>query len=108
MSNLSEKLQLRRQTLLAKSQAERILLTQYVKETRQSLSLADLGLQIVDRIRARPVIGLALLVTTFIVKPRRMLALAKTAVVAWKIWSGIVPKLRQKQRREIGLPDEHD
>lgn len=101
MSNFSENLSLRRQTLLAKSQAERMLLTQQGKQLRQSLLLADLGFdigcKIAGKIRQRPVIGIGLLATLLILKPARMLSFLKNGIVAWQIWQNIAPTLKRLQ-----------
>ncbi|QJQ07059.1 hypothetical protein EJG51_015840 [Undibacterium piscinae] len=106
MSNLSEKLSLRRQTLLAKSQAERMLLTQHVTQIRQSLALADLGLQIAGKIKQRPAIAIGLIAASFVVKPKRMLPLLKTAVMAWQIWQNFAPAIKQIQSQPAsGKPD---
>lgn len=97
MSNLSEKLSLRRQTLLAKSQAERMLLAQHVTQIKQTLALADLGLQIARKIKQRPALAIGLIAASFVVKPKRILPLLKTAVMAWQFWQNFSPALRQMQ-----------
>jgi hypothetical protein len=97
MSTLSEKLSLRRQTLLAKSQAERMLLGQQVAQIRQTLLLADLGLQIVKKINHRPLIGVGLIAATIALKPARMLAMLKTGLTVWQTWQNVAPALKQMQ-----------
>lgn len=97
MSTLSEKLILRRQTLLAKSQAERLLLGQQVAQIRQTLLLADLGLQIVKKIKHRPLIGLGLIAATIAIKPARMLTMLKTGLTVWQTWQNFAPALKQMQ-----------
>ncbi|MDO8651430.1 MAG: YqjK family protein [Undibacterium sp.] len=101
MSNFSEHLSLRRQTLLAKSQAERMLLTQHSKQLRQSLLLADIGFnvgcQIAGKIKQRPAIGIGLLVALLVIKPARVLSFLKNGVAAWQIWQNIAPALKRFQ-----------
>jgi hypothetical protein len=97
MSTLSEKLSLRRQTLLAKSQAERLLLGQQVGQIRQTLLLADLGLKIAGKIKQRPVIGLGLIAATIAIKPARMLLMLKTGLTIWQTWQNFAPALKQMQ-----------
>lgn len=97
MSNLSEKLTLRRQTLLAKSQAERMLLGPQVAHIRQSLLLADLGLQIAIKIKHRPLIGLGLIAATIAIKPSKILSMLKTGLTVWQTWQNFAPALKQMQ-----------
>lgn len=97
MSMLAEKLSLRRETLIAKSRAERMLLTQQSKQLGQSLLLADTGLRLLSKIRQRPAIGIGLLAATIIIKPRRMLSVLKNGLVGWQIWQSIAPALKQVQ-----------
>ena len=94
MSMLAEKLSLRRETLIAKSRAERMLLTQHSKQLSQSLLLADTGIQLLTKIRQRPAIGIGLLVASIIIKPRRILSVLKNGLVGWQIWQSIAPALK--------------
>lgn len=93
MSKLAEKLKLRRQALLTKSQAERILLVLHGQQLKQSLEFTEMGIQIAGKLAQRPVLALGVLLTTIIVKPRRIMPLLKKALSAWKIWQIVAPSL---------------
>lgn len=69
MSKFTEKLRLRRQALVTKSQAERMLLIVQGKQLKQTLSFADMGMQIAAKLAQRPILGVGILVATVIVKP---------------------------------------
>ena len=93
MSKLAEKLRLRRQALVTKSQAERMLLVLHGQQLQQSLVFADMGIQIAGKLVQRPIIGLSVLLATIIVKPRRIVPLLKKAFSVWQIWQAIAPSI---------------
>ena len=95
MSKHAEKLRLRRQALVTKSQAERILLILHGQQLSQSLGLADMGMQIAGKLAQRPVIALGVLLATIIVKPRRIIPLLKKVLSAWQIWQLVAPSLNK-------------
>ncbi len=97
MSMLAEELSLRRETLIAKSRAERMLLTQHSKQLRRSLLLADTGLQLLAKIRQRPAIGIGLLAASIIIKPRRILSILKNGLLGWQIWQSVAPAFKHAQ-----------
>ena len=98
MSRHAEKLRLRRQALVTKSQAERMLLVLRGQQLRQSLVFADLGMQIAGKLTRRPIIGLGVLLATIIVKPRRIMPLLKKALSAWQIWQLVAPSLNKMKQ----------
>ena len=95
MPTISERLQLRRQALITKSQAERMLLVLHGQQLKQSLTLADMGMQIAGKIIQRPIVGLGVLLAGFVIKPRRILPLLKKAISLWQIWQMIAPSLNK-------------
>jgi hypothetical protein len=95
MSRHAEKLRLRRQALVTKSQAERMLLVLRGQQLRQSLTLADMGIQIAEKLAQRPIIGLGVLLAAFIIKPRRIVPLLKKALSVWQIWQMVAPSLNK-------------
>lgn len=95
MSKLAETLRLRRQALVTKSQAERMLLVLHGQQLRQSLALADLGMQMAGKLAHRPIIGIGVLLATIIIKPRRIMPLLKKALSAWQIWQMVAPSLNK-------------
>ncbi len=94
MSKLAEKLKLRRQALVTKSQAERMLLVLHGQQLKQSLAFADMGVQIAGKLAQRPIIGLGVLLVT-IIKPRRIIPLLKKALSVWQIWQLVAPSLNK-------------
>jgi hypothetical protein len=95
MSKLAEKLRLRRQALVTKSQAERMLLVLHGQQLKQSLAFADMGVQIAGKLAQRPMIGVGILLTTIIVKPRRIIPLLKKVLSVWQIWQLVAPSLNK-------------
>ncbi|MES2050262.1 MAG: YqjK family protein [Pseudomonadota bacterium] len=95
MSKHAEKLKLRRQALVTKSQAERMLLVLRGQQLSQSLGLADMGMQIAGKLAQRPIIGLGILLATIIIKPRRIIPLLKKALSVWQIWQLVAPSINK-------------
>ncbi len=95
MSKHAENLKLRRQALITKSQAERMLLILRGQQLRQSLGLTDMGMQIAGKLVQRPIIGLGVLLATIIIKPRRIIPLLKKALSVWQIWQLVAPSLNK-------------
>jgi hypothetical protein len=93
MSKNAEKLRIRRQALITKSQAERLLLVLHGQQLKQSLALADMGMEIAGKLAQRPILGLGVLLAAIIVKPRRIVPLLKKALSAWQIWQMVAPSL---------------
>lgn len=106
MSTIAEKLKLRRQALVTKSQAERMLLALQGQQLRQSLSLAEIGMQIAGKIAQRPSLAIGVVVATIVIKPGRMLSLVKKAISAWQIWQLVAPSL--KKSGQAVAPAHHD
>lgn len=106
MSKFTEKLRLRRQALVTKSQAERMLLILQGKQLKQTLSFADMGMQIAAKLAQRPILGVGILVATVIVKPRRIVSVLKKAISAWQIWQLVAPGFKKIQ--QATAPAHHD
>ena len=93
MSIIAERLQLRRQALIAKSQAERMLVVLHVQQLKQSLTLADVGVKIAKKLVQRPIMGIGIVLASFVITPRRLLPLLKKALSVWQIWQLVAPSL---------------
>ena len=104
MSKLAKKLRLRRQALITKSQAERMLLVMHGQQLKQSLAFADMGMQIGGKLIQRPIIGLGVLLATVILKPRRIVSLLKKALSAWQIWQMVEPSLNKIKKAAAPAP----
>lgn len=94
-----ERLALRRETLLLKSQAQRDLMVLHGRELKKSLEGVDLIWQLSAKagseIRRHPSLGVALAALVLALKPRRAASLLKTALSGWQIWRGLAPLLRR-------------
>lgn len=86
MSSASKRLGERHQLLLGKIQAERLVLAQHGRQIRLSLSVVDLGLGLVKKIRPHPALAAGLLAAVVILKPKRLLPILKSGLFVWKIW----------------------
>jgi hypothetical protein len=95
MSKHTEKLRLRRQALMTKSQAERMLLVLHGQQLKLSLAFADMGIQMAGKLVQRPILGLGIMLATIIVTPRRIVPLLKKALSAWQIWQMVAPSLNK-------------
>lgn len=103
MSKHLEKLALRRQALLLKTQAQRQLVTLQYRELRQSLELVELAAHACQvtgsTIKKRPLLGIAIAAAIVIMKPARAFSLAKTALLGWQTWKNLAPALQQIRRQ---------
>ena len=97
MSIHAEKLRLRREALVAKSQAERMLLELQGKQLKESLSFAEVGLHFARQLTQRPVLGIGLAVAMLMVKPGKILSLLKKALSLWQIWQLVAPAFKKNQ-----------
>ena len=109
MSKISERLQLRRQVLIAKSQAERMLVVLHVQQLKQSLTLADVGVRIAKKLVQRPIMGIGVVLASFVITPRRLLPLLKKALSVWQIWQLVAPSLRHfSHKKNAGAATLHE
>ena len=106
MSPATERLRLRRQALITKSQAERTLLVLQGQQLKQSLALADLGMQIAGNLVQRPIVGVGILLAGFMIKPRRILPLLKKALSVWQVWQLIAPSLNKIKKNAASTHQE--
>lgn len=101
MFRFAEKLKQRRQALITKIQAERMLLVLHGQQLKQSLTFADMGVQIAGKLAQRPILGLGILLATFIVKPRRIVPLLKKALSVWQLWQMVAPSLNKLKKATV-------
>ena len=106
MSIIAERLQLRRQALIAKSQAERMLVVLHGQQLKQSLRLADIGIQIAGNLSQRPIIGIGLVFASLMIKPLRLVPLLKKALSVWQIWHLIAPSF--SKLKKSAAPTDHE
>lgn len=94
MKSRPSQLQERREELLLRCRIERMLLAAQTREIQQKLSIANLAWRTVGKVKEHPTIALGSIALIAVLKPRRMLALAKNALVAWQLWQRFAPMLR--------------
>ncbi|MFZ6771982.1 YqjK family protein [Undibacterium sp. SXout7W] len=104
MNSHREKLALRRQALLLKTQAQRQLITLQYRELRQSLELVELAAIACratgNAIRKRPLLGIVIAAAVTILKPARAFTLAKTALLGWQAWKKLAPVMQRARSTE--------
>ena len=105
MPTIAERLRLRRQALITKSQAERMLLVLQGQQIKQSLTLADIGMQIAGKLFQQPIVGIGVLLVGVAIKPRRILPLLKKALSFWQIWQLIAPSLQSIKKNAAQTHD---
>lgn len=102
MGNHQEKLALRRQALLLKIQAQRSLLGMHCNEVRESMSVAQSIVGFIGKVgnsaRRRPLLGGLALGAVLILKPRRVLAMAQTALMGWQVWNTVAGMRKRIQK----------
>lgn len=93
MGNRQQRLVLKRQALLLKIQAQRSMLGMQCNEFRQSMAVTQTILGFIGKAgntaRRRPLLGGTILAAVLILKPRRVLSMAKTALMSWQIWNSV-------------------
>lgn len=86
----------RRAQLLARAAVERERVAVQLALWQAPLALADKGLSAARYLRSHPAILLAAVAITAALKPRRALAWARRAFLAWRAWRWISARLPQK------------
>ena len=93
MGSHQHKLALKRQALLLKIQAQRSLMGMHVDEVRQSMTVAGTILGFAGKMgnsaRRHPLLGGLVLAAVLILKPRRVLSMAQTALMGWQVWNSV-------------------
>jgi len=93
MDKRQERLALRRQALLLKIQAERGLMSIHYQELRESMGMAGVATGFLGKAgqiaRQRPLLGGIALAAILILKPRRILSFARSAILGWETWRSI-------------------
>ena len=74
----------RRAELIVRSTAQRNALSMQGQSLAQMMSTLDHGLALLQRIKNSPVAVTGLLIGLAIIKPRRLLPLLRTGLVAWQ------------------------
>lgn len=86
----------RRAELIARSTAQRNALSLQGQSLAHTMSNLDQGLALLQRIRNSPTAMLGLAVGLAIIKPRRLLPLLRTGLVAWQALRAIAPLLHDR------------
>lgn len=95
----------RRAELIARCTAQRNALSMQSQSLAQMTSTLDHGLALLRRIKNNPVAMAALVVAVAIIKPRRLLALARTGLLAWQTLRTVAPLLHDmlgRYRKKTG------
>jgi hypothetical protein len=104
MKKRQEQLALQREALLLKSQALRGLMAIHSNELRQSLSLADYALKLYgsvsSTVRRRPFLGVAITAAVFILTPKRIYSVAKSALLGWQTWQGLAAVMKRMRTNQ--------
>ncbi|MDP3841880.1 MAG: YqjK family protein [Oxalobacteraceae bacterium] len=83
----------RRAELIARSTAQRDALSAQCQSLGHMMSTLDQGFTLLQRIRNNPLMMAGLLVGLAIIKPRRLLPLLRTGLVAWQALRTVTPLL---------------
>lgn len=94
MKSRPNQLQEKREELLLRCRIERMLLSAQTREIQQKLYIANLAWRTIGKVKEHPTIALGSIALIAVLKPRRMLALAKNALLAWQLWQRFAPMLR--------------
>jgi hypothetical protein len=111
MTERSEKLALRRQSLMVKIQAQRQLLNLQTQDLQQNIVVAELGFSLgriaLGKIRKQPLLGVALGAALIIIKPARLLTITSNTLQAWRIWREVAPMFKPVKFKPVnGKPEQ--
>ena len=94
MIRYSEELAGRRQGLIARCAAQRKALTVQGQALVERVSGFDLGLTLLMRLKKNPAWIAGLVVGLVVIKPRRLLPMLQTALLAWQALRTLAPALK--------------
>lgn len=90
----SEVLARRRELLIARCAAQRNALTVQRQALLEKLSVFDIGLNLFERLKKNPAWIAGLVVGLVVIKPRRLLPLLQTGLLAWQTLRTLAPALK--------------
>ncbi|MFC3109828.1 YqjK family protein [Undibacterium arcticum] len=99
MSKHAQHLAQRRQALIARSQQQRAIISLQAQQLTRSLSIVDLGLAMVAKVKGNPLLLSAVLLGLLVIKPRRVLSVLRTGLVALQAWRSVGPVLHHLTAR---------
>lgn len=94
----------RRTELIARSTAQRDALSVQSQSLGQMMSTLDHGVALLQRIRNNPVALAGVLVGLAIIRPRRLLPLLRTGLLAWQALRTVAPLLHDWLARNREKP----
>lgn len=94
MSKSSEVLARRRELLIARCAAQRNALTVQRQALVEKLSVFDIGQNLFERLKKNPAWIAGLVVGLVVIKPRRLLPLLQTGLLAWQTLRTLAPALK--------------
>lgn len=87
-----EMLAQRREELIGRSDAQREALALQARYVIYSLTGIEAGIAAIRSIKKKPaILATGLAVVLFVIKPRRLIKVARTGAVAWKAWGSVAP-----------------
>lgn len=89
----------RRTELIARCAEQRDVLSVQNQSLTQATSTLDHGLTVVRRIKHHPLAMAGIILAVVIIKPRRLLALARTGLVTWQTLRTVTPILQDMLAR---------
>jgi hypothetical protein len=94
MSSSAKALACRRELLVARCGAQRKALTGEVQSLLKNLAVFDLGLTLFERLKKNPAWIAGLMVGVVAIKPRRLLSVLQTALLAWQAVRVLMPAMK--------------
>jgi hypothetical protein len=91
MSKHAQQLAQRRKALIARCQHQRAIISMQTERLVKSLSIVDLGLATVAKVKSNPLLVSAVVIGLLAIKPRRLLSVLRTGLVALQAWRSLVP-----------------
>ena len=99
MSTHAQQLAQRRKALIARCQHQRAIISMQTERLTKSLSIVNLGLAAVAKVKNNPLLVSAVVVGLLVIKPRRVLSLLETGLVALQAWRSLAPAWRHMTAR---------
>lgn len=101
MTKHAQYLTQRRQALIARCHQQRAIISLQAQQLNQSLSVVDMGLAMVAKVKNNPLLVSAVVVGLLVIKPRRLISGLRIGLVALQAWRSVAPALHHMtaQRR---------
>lgn len=99
MTKHAQYLTQRRQALMERCHQQREIIAVQAQQLNSSLSIVDMGLAMVAKVKSNPLLVSAVVVGVLVIKPRRLISGLRIGLLALEAWRNVGPALQHLTAR---------